>query len=255
MIDFDSVLKMITETSAFFNNTHYEIHQKGKSDYVTDIDIKIQSFIKKRLHEINGEIPILSEESEPFDILEDTSCWILDPIDGTTNFIHNYQSSVISLALFTNSDIEFGVVFNPYSNELFTARKGKGAYLNGVKISSTCTTDIEKSLIAIGTSPYCRDTATVDFDIFRKVFLSCQDIRRSGSAALDIAYVACGRVEAFFERNLKPWDYAAGTILLREAGGRITDWNNNSVRFSSTTNVIASNTYMHDYLLNILIGA
>ena len=172
----------------------------------------------------------------------------LDPVDGTTNLIHDYRASVISLALMQKGSVVLGMIYNPYTDELFSAQKGEGSYCNGQKIEVSGAETMEKCLIAIGTSPYYKEMAEENFKVFQAIFKDCQDIRRSGSAALDLAYVACGRIEAYFERNLKIWDYAAGMLLVREAGGQVTDYRGNDADTEMISNITAANPKINSLL-------
>ena len=178
--------------------------------------------------------------------------WIIDPIDGTTNFMYGYNHSAISLAFCINSKLEYGFVYNPSSKEMFTAEEGKGAYLNGVIIKVSDNKTLDASLIGFGTSPYEKDKGLITLDIAKEVFIKCRDIRRSGSAALDICYTACGRTDGFFEMTLQPWDFSAASLILKEAGGKITDWKGNSVNILKKQSILASNSFIHNNLLELL---
>ena len=163
--------------------------------------------------------------------------------------IKGYNHSAVSLGYAENNEVVFGVVYNPFTNETFSAQKGKGAYLNGEKIHISPVSKLDECLITIGTCPYNREKAKEDFYTILTVFQETADIRRSGSSALDICYVASGKSEGYFERNLKPWDYSAGIIILKEAGGIITNWKNEPLSLTMPSDVIASNGKIHDYLL------
>lgn len=149
--------------------------------------------------------------------------------------------SAVSLAFYDGQAVVFGAVYNPFTEELFTAQRGRGAYCNGVPIQCTQTREIASCLVAIGTAPYYKEEAARNFERFQTVFLACQDIRRSGSAALDLCYVACGRIDAYFERHLKPWDYAAGQLLIQEAGGCVTGWQGEMLAATEINDVLATN--------------
>lgn len=229
-------------------NAAAHTREKGVADYVTEVDFAVQQFIRRRLEELYPEVQFLSEEKSNEEIDKNGLVWVLDPVDGTTNLIHDYRASVISLALMQEGRVVLGMIYNPYTDELFSAQKGKGSYCNGQKIEVSGAETIEKSLIAIGTSPYYKEMAEENFKIFQAVFKDCQDIRRSGSAALDLAYVACGRIEAYFERNLKIWDYAAGMLLVREAGGQVTDYRGNDADTEMISNITAANPRINSLL-------
>ncbi len=227
--------------------------EKGDSDYVTLVDIKVQEYIFKGLKSLFPNHQLFGEESKHHNLDFSQPTWILDPIDGTTNLIHNYQQSAVSLALWDNGRIEFGVIYNPFTHELFTASFGKGAFLNGKPIHVSSHSSFSNCLVSIGTSPYKKDESEKFFRIFHKLFLECQDIRRSGSAALDLAYVAAGRTEAFIEMSLMPWDYAAGYIILKEAGGTITTLNNDPVSIKEESSILATNGVIHSKMMEHFI--
>lgn len=229
-------------------NAAAHTREKGIADYVTEVDFAVQQFIRGRLEELYPEVQFLSEEKSNEEIDKNGLVWVLDPVDGTTNLIHDYRASVISLALMQEGSVVLGMIYNPYTDELFSAQKGKGSYCNGQKIEVSGAETIEKCLIAIGTSPYYKEMAEENFKVFQAIFKDCQDIRRSGSAALDLAYVACGRIEAYFERNLKIWDYAAGMLLVREAGGRVTDYRGNDADTEMISDIAAANPKVNSVL-------
>lgn len=201
-----------------------QVQTKGIADYVTAVDYAVQQYIQEHLEASYPHIQFLSEEKANQEIDQSGLVWVLDPVDGTTNLIHDYHTSCISLALMGGGEVVLGMIYNPYSKELFQAKKGGGSYLNGERITVSGATHMEESLIAIGTSPYHKEMADENFELFKRLFLDCQDIRRSGSAALDLAHVACGRLEGYFEIGLKIWDFAAGMLLVREAGGSVLDY-------------------------------
>ena len=229
-------------------NAAAHTREKGVADYVTEVDFAVQQFIRGRLEELYPEVQFLSEEKSNEEIEKNGLVWVLDPVDGTTNLIHDYRASVISLALMQEGSVVLGMIYNPYTDELFSAQKGKGSYCNGQKIEVSGAETMEKSLIAIGTSPYYKEMAEENFKVFQAVFKDCQDIRRSGSAALDLAYVACGRIEAYFERSLKIWDYAAGMLLVREAGGRVTDYRGKDTDTEMISDIAAANPKINSLL-------
>lgn len=224
---------------------------KGEADYVTQTDYRVQEYLMERLGALAPGAGFLAEERENTDCAGGPA-WILDPIDGTTNLIHDYRMSAVSLAFYDGREVVFGAVYNPFAEELFTAEKGKGAFLNGSPIRCTKTDRICECLASVGTAPYYKQEAAHNFERFQKVFLACQDIRRSGSAALDLCYVACGRTDAYFERHLKPWDYAAGLLLVREAGGCVTGWLGEALEATKTCDVLATNGKVHAWFLNTL---
>lgn len=229
------------------------IHQKGCMDYVTETDFHVQAAICKELSERFPAVQIMGEEKNNSGLNLDETVWILDPIDGTTNLIHDMRMSVISLALVKGREALAGVIYQPYTDELFSAAKGMGAFLNDRKIHVSTAGSLKDSLISIGTSPYYRDYAEWVFETSKNVFLSCQDIRRSGSAAMDLAYIAAGRIDGFFECILQPWDFAAAKIIIEEAGGKVTDLYGNKLSDTEKGGILASNGAVHEEL-RLLMG-
>lgn len=224
---------------------------KGRSDYVTQVDFRVQEFFQRELKERYPDIQFLGEE-EKVQVDFERPCWILDPVDGTANLIHDLRLSAISLALYDGEDIVFGVVSNPFTGETFYAAKGEGSYLNGRPIRVSETKKMENAIISTGTSPYRRDLADENFAIFRRIFDACSDIRRFGSAAIDLAYVACGRLDGYVERDLKPWDFAAGVLLVQEAGGRISGFTGGPVSVRGNMDLAASNGLLNGELIGLL---
>ena len=165
-------------------------------------------------------------------------CFIIDPIDGTTNFINQYWPSVISIALLKDGKPYFAVIYNPYFGELYCAKAGSGAYCNGRKITSS-EKPLSESLVAFGTCPYIEDLHKKSFDTAMYYLKRCADVRRSGSAAWDLCCVASGKVALFFEYSLGVWDYAAGLLIVNEAGGKVTDMDGGELKFDKRTSVIA----------------
>jgi len=173
-------------------------------------------------------------------------------VDGTTNLMRDYKWSAISVALFVEGKPFVGVVYNPYLNEMFSAQAGEGTYLNNKKVKVTTRSRFEECLIAFGTTPYDRTQAHRTFELAEKIFVDCLDIRRGGAASIDLAYVACGRLDGFFEMGLQPWDYAAGLLLIQEAGGKITNWENNNLYNLQPSSILATNGLIHEHMLSYI---
>ena len=214
---------------------------KGVADYVTEVDVAVQQYIQAQLEQKYPQIQFLSEEKDNDEIDMNGRVWILDPVDGTTNLIHDYHASVISLALMEQGTVVLGMIYDPYMKELFLAEKGKGSFCNGQPVSVSRAETMEQCLIAIGTSPYYKQLAEKNFELFRAIFNDSQDIRRSGSAARDLAYVACGRLDGYLEKKLKIWDYAAGMLLVREAGGCVRDYQGTDCGTDRMGDIVAAN--------------
>ena len=250
----DELIKLVKETKAIAldRRSAHDVSVKGLADFVTKVDTAIQEFMRSRLKELYPDVQFMSEEKDNNDIDHTGKVWVLDPIDGTTNLIHDFKMSAVSLGLVDNGVPVLGIVYNPFTDELFSARRGEGAYLNGAPICVTSASKLSDSLVLVGTSPYRKDLADVNFDIIKRLYVASEDIRRCGAASLDLCYLACGRAEGFFERNLKPWDYAAGIAILREAGGCVTDFDGNEPSYRIPSDILASNGIIHDEMKRII---
>ncbi|NTW70469.1 MAG: inositol monophosphatase [Chlorobiaceae bacterium] len=228
--------------------TEREIHAKESKDFVTEVDKACETAIAAIIMAAFPEDSLLSEEGT---IMNGSSgrTWIVDPLDGTLNFIHSFPVFSISIGLKNeNNDILAGVVFQPLLQELFTAERGKGAYLNGKRISVSNRTDSNSFLIATGL-PF-KEYHYLDsyFGMLKEVIENSAGVRRAGSAAIDLAYTACGRFDGFWEYKLFPWDFAAGALLVREAGGTVTGFEGESDLFKQHS-IIAGNSTTHPLLL------
>ncbi|MFZ2196086.1 MAG: inositol monophosphatase family protein [Thermodesulfovibrionales bacterium] len=227
-----------------------DIQTKQAFDFVTRVDKWSEAVIMQTIREKFPHHLFLSEET----IKQEGNGgyrWIIDPLDGTTNYIHSYPIFSVSIALEYQNEIILGVVFDPLRDELFHAVKGGGSFLNNSSISVSDIALAEKSLIATGFPFRKKEMIDRYLDAFRKIFEQVSDIRRAGSAAMDLAYIAAGRVEGFFELNLSPWDIAAGSLLIGEAGGIITDFAGGE-HYLVTGNIVAGNTNIHSEILEII---
>lgn len=256
-MEFAEVKDIVLEAGSLLKDREAAAHitVKGAADFVTEADRDVQNFIQKALGEKYPEIQFLGEEKNNDEIDFAGRVWVLDPVDGTTNLIHDYRRSSISLALMENGQTVMGVVYQPYTGELFDAQKGKGAFLNGRQIHVSRAESMEEALIAIGTSPYEKEKfAKENFRRIYSVFMDAQDIRRSGSAAIDLAEVAAGRIDGFFEPKLSIWDYAAGRLLVAEAGGRAADFAGGELGCRMKSSVVSGNPAIHELLLQKYMG-
>lgn len=228
----------------FFENGREAVTEKGYADFVTATDLAVQRLVIGRLRADYPACAILAEESED---RPDGSVptFVLDPVDGTTNLIRRLGHSCISLGYVEDRRPVLGAVYNPFTDELFAAERGKGATKNGAPIRVTGAKTLRDSLVTVGTSPYRKDNAGANMELISEVFTRTLDIRRSGSSALDLCYVADGRTDAFLEAGLSPWDFSAGVLLVEEAGGRVTNWQGEPLDFFSKQNVLASNGRIH----------
>lgn len=224
--------------------------KKEEINLVTEIDKESE---KKIVEFIKSKFPhhsILAEESG--EAKSDSGYkWIIDPLDGTTNYTHSFPIFCVSIALEYKGEVILGVIYDPNFDELFWAEKNKGAFLNGKKISVSKTDKLIKSMLATGFPYNVRENPDNCIEHFVNFLMEAQAIRRLGSAALDLAYVACGRLDGFWEVNLNPWDVAAGKIIIEEAGGKLTDFYGN--KFSIyTRGVVASNGLIHQQMLEVI---
>ncbi len=247
-------IKIIKKAGEIFKEgfeKRVEIHSKGIKDLVTDYDIKVEKYLIKEFNKFN-EYTIIAEETlqERF-----FNSIIIDPIDGTTNFAHQIPHCAISVGVYENKFPKYAIVYNPILNELYYAKKGEGAYKNGQKIMVSCQDDFQRSLIATG-FPYSSAENEKDLkwvvNKLSHILPRCQDIRRLGSAALDLCYVAEGKYEGFYEINLKPWDVSAGMLIVKEAGGIISDAYGNNFNMFEDRCIVASNGLIHEELIEII---
>jgi myo-inositol-1(or 4)-monophosphatase len=227
-----------------------DIQSKQAFDFVTKVDRWSEAVIMKTIRAKFPHHLFLSEETLQQQGNGDYR-WIIDPLDGTTNYIHSYPMFSVSIALEHQNEIILGVVFDPLRDELFHAIKGSGAFLNNDKVRVSDTETLENSLIATGFPFRKKEMIDHYLHAFREIFEKVSDIRRAGSAAIDLAYIAAGRVEGFFELNLSPWDIAAGSLLIKEAGGCITDFAGGD-QYLLTGNVLAGNNKIHGEILKII---
>ena len=250
-MDIQRIICLIKETREIIGNREMaaRVREKGVADYVTQVDIAVQDFLKKELYALAPDIQFLGEETG-LQQMDTDSYWILDPVDGTTNLMHDYQHSVVSLALCSRKKIVLGIVYDPFHDELFSAVKGEGSFLNGNPVHVSSAGKLSETIIGIGTAK--RELAKENFVRFLKVYENSQDIRRLGSAALELAYTACGRQGGYFEGYLNPWDYAAGMLLVQEAGGKVSDWYGRDLDPAQGSHVAGTNGSVHEELLNLL---
>lgn len=218
--------------------------KEGHANFVTEGDVASQNYLMEHLSPLLPEAHFFAEEQEENQLAPGYN-WVIDPIDGTTNFMRGYRHSAVSIGLVKDGEGVLGVVYNPYTEELFAAARGEGAFLNGapIQVSQAAMKD---ALIVFGTSPYDRGKAAETFSVVQKIFLSCGDIRRSGSAALDLCYVAAGRCDGFYEGQLSPWDYAAASVILEEAGGRIGTLEPYRFSFREQQPIVAGNPEVYE---------
>jgi myo-inositol-1(or 4)-monophosphatase len=228
---------------------HHTIDFKGEIDIVTEADRMSEAMILSAIHKQYPGHDVLSEESAA--TRNGSSFrWIIDPLDGTTNYAHGYPVFCVSIALEREGEICLGVVFNPMLDEMFAAEKGEGAFLNDRRLSVSTTTILSHGLLATGFPYDIRESKDNNINYFVEMARKARAIRRAGSAALDLAYVAAGRFDGFWELKLSPWDTAAACLLVREAGGLVTDLFGAPFELQSP-HVLASNGVLHQDMMAV----
>ena len=224
-----------------------QVSLKGPGDYVSQADRKAEKLIREELMKARPTYGFLGEESEEIIGTDGAHRWIVDPLDGTTNFLHGIPMFAVSIALERNGEIVAGVVFNPATDELYTAERGGGAFLNDRRLRVGARRVLSDAVIACGVPHLGRGNHGKFLVELRHVMGEVAGIRRMGAASLDLAYVAAGRFDGFWEDRLSPWDIAAGILLIREAGGYATDWNGGADVVEGGA-VVAGNEYIHKAL-------
>jgi myo-inositol-1(or 4)-monophosphatase len=253
----EKLLQIIKEAGEILKQGYYsqkEITFKAKKDLVTTYDVGIENFLKDAFTKEFGEFNIIAEESNN-DNIEFNDSIIIDPIDGTTNFVNQVPHTCISVGVYKNKKPYMGVVYNPILDELYFAQIGCGAFLNDEPIKVSDDKDLMTSLISTGfpyTSGTCEDDLNGVIIKMKNILPNCQDIRRLGSAALDLCYVARGTYGGYYEMNLKAWDVSAGLIILSEAGGKTTNIDGEEYRLFEDKYVVATNGIIHKELLETL---
>lgn len=225
-----------------------EIEEKGRpGDLLTAADKASEATILDVISRHVPNHPILTEESGQMGTSDSEYLWVIDPLDGTTNFAHQYPFFAVSVGLLIEGIPQVGVIFDPFHNELFRAAKGLGATRNRRSIQVSPTTELSKSLLVTGFAYDRRETADNNYAEFCHLTHLTQGVRRSGSASLDLAHVACGRLDGYWERGIAPWDIAAGVVLVEEAGGKVTAYDGSSLKIASGR-ILATNGYIHHQL-------
>ena len=224
-------------------------HKGGYTNLVTDVDKKCESIILGRISKEFPEHSILAEESGEHASTSSIK-WLIDPLDGTTNYAHGFPIFCTSIGVSFDSVIKVGVIYDPTRDELFAAEEGKGAFLNGKKISVSSREALRDSLIATGFA-YDLERKAANMDAFKIMLENAQAVRRAGSAAIDLCYVACGRFDGFWEMGLNPWDTAAGQLIVKEAGGIVTTTKGEPFDVYKK-HILATNSKIHEEMLNLL---
>ncbi|MBA3804139.1 MAG: inositol monophosphatase [Acidobacteria bacterium] len=236
-----------------FGRATLQVTHKGDIDLVTEADLAAERLIIERIQSYYPRHTVLAEESCAGVAREESASeyrWIVDPLDGTTNYAHGYPCFCVSIALEVNGALEVGVIYDPTRNETFAAARGDGATLNGRRIRVSEIDDLNRAMLCTGFPYDVRDRG--DFARhFSNFIMHAQAVRRDGSAALDLAYVACGRFDGFWEEGLRPWDVAAGVLLIEEAGGRVSRYDGTPFDIY-TPPIVASNGLIHETMMRVL---
>ena len=270
-MDYSKVISVVYEASKFvFSKEIKAVNKDGNpNDFVTAVDIAISDFVKAELKKDFPDVGFVTEEEREHAYAKKS--FILDPIDGTTNLVFDYKLSSVSLAYQEDGQVKFGVVYNPFSKELFFAIKGKGSYLyvvenglsdlfnvgvenytdNCLKVSDRA---LANSIIEFGANVSDKSLADLSFERGKRVYKNCLDLRRTCSSAIAICYIACGRLDGYFEQKLKPWDYAAATLILEEAGGKSCDFDGDKLPLDRNSSIICANAVILEELKKLVVG-
>jgi len=236
---------------SFEKHDSLKIDVKGKNDFVSEVDRQAEATIIDMLRKAYPNHAILAEESGIQNGQQDEYQWIIDPLDGTTNFLHGNPQFSVSIGLMHKGILQQAVVYDPLRNELYTASRGEGTLLNDRRVRVSTLAGLEGALIGTG-FPYTNHEHIDSYlDSFKAILYQTAGIRRPGSAALDLAYVACGRLDGFWEIGLKPWDIAAGALLILEAGGFVSDFGGGEQYFG-TGNIVAGTPRVHKAMLETI---
>ncbi|WP_420549253.1 inositol monophosphatase family protein [Curvivirga sp.] len=235
-----------------------QVSKKGPADFVSTADKRAEETIRRELEKARPEYGFLLEEAGVVKGSDEDYRWIVDPLDGTTNFLHGIPHFAISIALEEKGEIVAGVIYDPVKDEMFWAEKGKGAFVNDRRLRVSARTRLSESIFATGIPFMGRDTEDDGHGLFlrrlEKIMEKTAGVRRFGAASLDLAYVAAGRYDGFWERGLAPWDVAAGVLLVKEAGGFATDAQGRAFSFKRA-DVVTANEKIHKSLLDVLRSA
>ena len=253
----NKLIEIIKEAAEILKEGYYtkkDITFKAKKDLVTQYDVAVENFLKEKFSREFKDFNLIAEESDNSKI-EFNNSIILDPIDGTTNFVNGVPHTAISVGVYKDKKPYIGIVYNPILDELYEAELGKGSYLNKEKLKVSDEDDFQKALISTG-FPYTSGTCEDDLnDVIKKIKVIlplCQDIRRLGSASLDLCYVARGTYEGYYEMNLKAWDVSAGILILTEAGGKVSNLDGNEYKLFEDKYLVASNGIIHEEFIKNL---
>ncbi|MBQ8685940.1 MAG: hypothetical protein IJ514_07200 [Clostridia bacterium] len=270
-MDYNTILSLVYEARRIVFSSDLQAQEKNANpyDFVTAVDTGISDFLKEALAKAFPEVGFMTEEESKHALRERS--FILDPIDGTTNLIYDYKMSSISLAYAEKGRVQFGVVFNPFTGEIFFAVRGRGAHLFNAKdgidellavgvenyAENTLTVSdrpLQKALIEFGAGSSHKDQAAETFARAQRVFEGCLDLRRICSTAIAVCYIAAGRLDGYFEKVIKPWDYAAAILVLEEAGGRSSDWSGSPLPLDRAGTIVCANATIYEQLKTLVNG-
>lgn len=244
---YEKAIQAVHQTRKFIVNPelYRSVDMKGEADFVTAADLAVSSYLEEELRKIAPSVGFMSEEEEAHALAP--TRWILDPVDGTTNLVYGYRMSSVSLALLEDGKISFGVVYNPYTRETFYAIRGKGAYLGNkpLKVNDRPPHD---GIVEFGAGSTRKGEADEVFALGCDIFKNVLDLRRICSSALSLSFIAAGRLNGYFEKKLKPWDYAAASLIIEEAGGMLCDWDGNPMQYDVPGGIIAGSPKMFEFL-------
>lgn len=250
------VAKLLGEAAQVLEQTwgpNTQIWHKGPADLVTDTDLAVQRFLIPRLTALLPQSVVVAEEESQLPTASGRLCWVVDPVDGTSNLVHGVRYVAISVALADDQGPILGGVQDVFGEKRYTALRGHGAWVNGTQMHGSTVASLAEALVACGT-PYAKDAPAEVFAPIARVWQACHDLRLPGAAALELAQVAEGRLDAFFEADLQPWDFAAGSLLVAESGGDVTDWQSQA-RTLQRGGIVAAGRLLHRQLLDILAPA
>lgn len=259
MIDTERLLEAAKEAAleageihlSYFGKNKEITHKFNEFDLVTNVDKQSEERIMSVIHGYFPDHGMMGEESGSHGGVSSDYVWVIDPVDGTTNYAHNFPHFAVSIGLLYKNEICLGVVYDAFKNEMFWAAKDSGAYLNSEPIQVSKVDSLKRSLLATG-FPYERaEILEENLGYFKKFLYEAQAVRRPGAASLDMCYVACGRLDGFWELNLAPWDITAATCIIREAGGVVSNFGTKNFDIY-IKNIIATNGLLHDQMTNII---
>lgn len=264
-MDFDKICSLVYSARKIIldKKLQSQVREKGKGDYVTAADLAASDYIKANLKEIAPNVAFVTEEEQTHESADEY--FLLDPIDGTSNLVRGYNMSSVSLAYCKGGKVRFGVVYNPFSHETFFALEGHGAHLYNAQggVSGLVKTGVENykrglihvtdlphenAVIEFGAGSTNKAFAPVVFPVAESVFNECRDLRRICSSALTVCFIAAGRIDGYFQKRIHPWDYAAASLVLTEAGGKITQWDGKAMTLNAPSSIVAGNVKVHAYL-------